>query len=156
LKYEKIKKALEELLKKYEGNKNKEEDLDSKMQIIKEILDKQKEDKIQETIAKIKDLPEYKEVEEMEGGIKNEVVVSYDLYNSKEVREQKRKEKEELNNVANQIKDFMNKNGIEPTVEQQKVFNNIENINIEEKAEKSEAFNQNMPKKKKKNKCLIM
>lgn len=156
MKYEKIKKALEELLKKYEGNKNKEEDLDSKMQIIKEILDKQKEDKIQETIAKIKDLPEYKEVEEMEGGIKNEVVVSYDLYNSKEVREQKRKEKEELNNVANQIKDFMNKNGIEPTVEQQKVFNNIENINIEEKAEKSEAFNQNMPKKKKKNKCLIM
>ena len=156
MKYEKIKKALEELLKKYEGNKNKEEDLDSKIQVIKEILDKQKEDKIQETISKIKDLPEYKEVEEMEGGIKNEVVVSYDLYNSKEVREQKRKEKEELNNVANQIKDFMNKNGIEPTVEQQKVFNNIENINIEEKAEKSEAFNQNMPKKKKKNKCLIM
>ena len=156
MKYEKIKKALEELLKKYEGNKNKEEDLDSKMQIIKEILDKQKEDKIQETIAKIKDLPEYKEVEEMEGGIKNEVVVSYDLYNSKEVREQKRKEKEELNNVANQIKDFMNKNGIEPTVEQQKVFNNIENINIEEKAENSEAINQNMPKKKKKKECLIM
>ena len=53
----------------------------------------------------------------------------------------------------------MNIKGMKPTVEQQKVFNTIENLNQNDNIkieEKSEPINQNNAKKKKKKKCLIM
>ena len=155
LRYENSKKAIEELLKEFEINK--EDSLENGINKIKEFLEELKKNNIENFIQTIKGLPEYKEIEEMEEGTKNEVV-EFDLYNSKEVRERKRKDIEELNNVSNKIKDFMNDKGMEVTVEQQKVFNAIENMNQNDNIkieEKSEPINQNIPKKKKK-KCLIM
>ena len=154
LKYENSKKALEELLKEFEINK--EDSLEDEINKVKEFLEELKKNNVENFIKTIKDLPKYKEIEEMEEGTKNEVV-EFDLYNSKEVKEQKRKDIKELNNLANKIKDF-NK-GMEVTVEQQKVFNTIENMNQNDNIkieEKSEPINQNIPKKTKKKKCLIM
>ena len=126
LRYENSKKAIEELLKEFEINK--EDSLENGINKIKEFLEELKKNNVENFIQTIKGLPEYKEIEEMEEGTKNEVV-EFDLYNSKEVRERKRKDIEELNNVSNKIKDFMNDKGMEVTVEQQKVFNAIENMN---------------------------
>jgi len=126
LRYENSKKAIEEFLKEFEINK--EDSLENGINKVKEFLEELKENNVENFIQSIKGLPEYKEIEEMEEGTKNEVV-EFDLYNSKEVRERKRKDIEELNNVSNKIKDFMNDKGMEVTVEQQKVFNAIENMN---------------------------
>ena len=156
LRYENSKKAIEELLKEFEINK--EDSLENEIYLVKEFLEELKKNTIENFIQTIKGLPEYKEIEEMEGGTKNEVV-EFDLYNSKEVREKKRKDIEELNNLSKKIKDIMNDKGMEITVEQQKVFNAIENMNQNDNIkieEKSEPINQNIPKKKKKKKCLIM
>ena len=150
-KYEKSKKAMEELLKEFEINKD--DSLEKEIKTVKEFLEQSKEDKVQDNIKKIKDHPEYIEKEE---GIKNEVV-EFDLYNSKEVKERKKQDIEKLNDVANKLKDLINDKGLGVTAEQQKVFNTIENMNQNDNIkieEKTEPINQH--KKKKKKKCLIM
>ena len=91
LRYEKNIKVLEELVKEFEKNNN--EKLEDDILLVKKFLEKKKEDKIEDSIKKIKEYPGYKELElelESEKGVHHEVV-EYDLYNSKEVREEKKK-----------------------------------------------------------------
>ena len=86
-----------------------------------------------------------------------------DLMNSKELFENRKREIENLNKTAEELKYIMKERGIKPTDEQQKVFDKLDNLkdqnenNINNKIEKPKEIDKKESnlKAKKKKKCII-
>ena len=82
---------------------------------------------------------------------------SNDLNNLKEIQEQRNKEIETLKMTSQILKDIINNQGMNPTNEQQQLFDKIDQIKIEnviKEANQNDKEEKNKKAKKKK-KCII-
>ena len=176
--YEKTKNDLKNLIEEYKSNFVEESKNSETLSVVEPFLEEE-ESTSQEYIKVIKETAKkfHDSNFEMddENGDKNEIVDG--LFNEKMDLEQRKiimeRDKKELNDLtvsANQLKYFMENMGLEPTQEQQQLFDKVNNfkfeyekkengLEIEEKIKpNNQNVNSNKSKEKKnlKKKCLII